>query len=113
MKETNHDLNQQWGGPAFPFTFADKSQPGITTLQVFLGMTLRDYFAGQALPDCIRMAAMLHSGANHLPWTGAAAKAAYDIADAMLVQRALVHTTDVADARPPTPNNPSGGDRVE
>ena len=59
------------GGPAFPFAVDHGDK-----LQVFTGMTLRDYFAGQALPS---------KAENYHP--DAAAKLAYEYADAMLEAR--------------------------
>ena len=59
------------GGPAFPVVFEDSKS--------YYGMSLRDYFAGQAL-----MGFCAHSGGFLGP--GAYADA-YRIADAMLAQR--------------------------
>ena len=63
------------GGPAFPVTPTDRSGQIAETQ---CGMTLRDWFAGQAL------AATRHSYGNSYT---ALAKAAYAIADAMLAAR--------------------------
>lgn len=64
--------------PAFPVTetvFDDKSfQPEN------LGMTIRDWFAGQALTGCI-----------HIIDTSQIPKLCYEIADAMLKQREVSH----------------------
>ena len=65
MAQQKHD-----GGQAFPYSHESERQ----------GMTLRDYFAGQA------MAGML---ANHKSQAGIAvySKDAYDVADAMIAAR--------------------------
>lgn len=81
------DGGEKDGGPAFP----------VTGSQVFdLGMTLRDYFAGQALagiagpittanPTSLESAAKLigYSG----PMEGFVAVEAYRMADAMIAER--------------------------
>lgn len=75
-------MGKETGGPAFPFTC--KSDPdfyGRTTNIIKAGMTLRDYFAGQAL------AGMLNSKAlAHLSERGQA-DIAYKYADAMMEAR--------------------------
>lgn len=60
------------GGPAFPLKepMRDDSE----------GMTLRDYFAAKALPWCIGQC-------DPENWAKNSAKAAYDLADAMLEAR--------------------------
>ena len=68
------------GGPAFPVSYtvdADHQK-----LKEFCGMTLRDWFAGQALPSLIVAALEL----DHIKWDGTV-KHAYIIADAMLAER--------------------------
>ena len=61
------------GGPAFPFpSDADAGEPGE------LGMTLRDYFAANAMQALITRISM--SGGDQ-------ARKAYEIADAMLKAR--------------------------
>jgi hypothetical protein len=70
MKHTKDD-----GGPAFPLP----SEPGFPAE---LGMTLRDYFAGQAL---VAIAAKL----NGKLYPSGAARIAYDMADAMLKKREI------------------------
>ena len=68
---TKHDA----GGPAFPATDANHE---------FAGMSLRDWFAGQAIPaifaDCIAARESNVGYAN-------IAKRAYMVADAMLAER--------------------------
>jgi hypothetical protein len=61
------------GGPAFPNLYKDGT--GLTVMPI-QGMSLRDYFAGQALGSCIERA---HSDF--------AARLAYEVADAMLKER--------------------------
>lgn len=68
------------GGPAFPlFTPAGQYAPRAES-----GMSLRDWFAGQALAGLIAC----HTGLEAPPDDGYAAESAYDYADAMLVERA-------------------------
>lgn len=77
------------GGPAFP------SEPrymrdGETQdfYEGHYGMSLRDYFAAAALPECIRIASTVYYGhPSELPWPPVACKAAYEVADAMLAER--------------------------
>ena len=76
-KETAAILNRL-GGTAFPVTFGDEEGN-----QVFVGMSLRDWFAGQALT------AMIVSGpdfsSNNSPPT-LIAEWAYYVADAMIAE---------------------------
>jgi len=60
------------GGPAFPRLYARSDEDGRS------GMTLRDYFAGEALPI---------AGKGKERTAEAIAKRAYYIADAMLAER--------------------------
>ena len=70
------------GGPAFPMVGESYSQ---------FGMTLRDYFAGQALPTIL--AALIAKPAHETaPFTqeeraAGVARASYEIADAMLAEK--------------------------
>lgn len=66
-------MNKETGGPAFPTQ--NEHQTGNQTWH-FEGMTMRDYFAGQALIACRN-----HSNEKWL------AERAYKIADAMLKAR--------------------------
>lgn len=76
------DETQKNGGPAFPGgSFPEHPQQPN-------GMTLRDWFAGQALTG------MLAHGTRYRPrpgdpenWHEAIAKEAFEIADAMLAER--------------------------
>ena len=64
------------GGPAFPFSPSD-----VSTIKPQLGMTLRDYFAGQAMNALI----LERADWKYAPET--LAKYAYAQADAMLKAR--------------------------
>ena len=72
--------NKKDGGSAFPFseTFQD-DHGNVEVKYTNEGMTLRDYFAGQALSNLIMTG--VRGGANHI------ALQAYEIADAMLKSR--------------------------
>lgn len=65
-------MKREDGGPAFPVP-ADYATP-------YLGMSLRDYFAGEALKVI---------GPNEVPNMGKAASLAYNLADAMLKARGV------------------------
>jgi len=72
------------GGPAFPYNFPPDNPFGGE------GMSLRDWFAGQALVWVASMpAAALNEAAKEQGMTEAEvmALAAYDVADAMLAAR--------------------------
>jgi hypothetical protein len=66
------------GGPAFPMQDWDEC---IQTHRTETGMTLRDWFAGQALAGLLTQPAEIEFGAMHF------AKGAYEMADAMLKAR--------------------------
>ena len=69
------------GGPAFPPTF------GLTG-EIGLGMTLRDYFAGQALVSLVTdREAMAASDSEKVEFARFAAVLAYAFSDAMLEAR--------------------------
>jgi hypothetical protein len=82
------------GGPAFPhFKF---SENGLVEICPQGGMTLRDYFAGQALTSVLDSSGDLHAyydyvagskGDNNIPSPRAMAKYSYELADAMLAER--------------------------
>jgi len=73
------------GGPAFPIDF--RSFNGVNTIPKD-GMTLRDWFAGQALQGfCANVGVGLHSEQIRT-WIGdATARDAYSYADAMLTEK--------------------------
>lgn len=71
-------MSKRDGGPAFPGAVLPEhpNHPG--------GMTLRDWFAGQALASSLDVAMQLSRDASPAPMT---ASLAYEIADAMLAAR--------------------------
>lgn len=69
-QEAAKDRNKSEGGPAFPQTY-------LNPVEQMRGMTMRDYFAGQAL------AVVFDAGKND----GANARQAYNMADALLAER--------------------------
>ena len=69
-QEAAKDRNKTEGGPAFPQTYLNPSES-------MKGMTMRDYLAARAL--AVVFDANKNDGPN--------ARAAYDLADAMLAQR--------------------------
>jgi len=71
---------QDDGGPAFPITWDEVNESGNRYPVVFNGMTLRDYFAAQALIG-------LHASHNATSDPDVAARRAYGMADAMLAAR--------------------------
>jgi hypothetical protein len=80
---------QNDGGAAFPES-ASGPYPNGEIVPGRSGMTLRDYFAGQAMQsENITIAIMVASGKTAVPdnWNYDVAKGAYSIADAMLAER--------------------------
>ena len=68
--------NTNTGGPAFPL-----HNHGVQTLGMHIsGMTLRDYFAGQAIAGKLPMPGGMYDAADY-------ARFAYEMADAMLKAR--------------------------
>lgn len=77
---------QNDGGPAFPVPMIESPNHGpvpVTTYGNLGGMTLRDWFAGQALP----VVAMPASDGSICQNTEKLAAWAYELADAMLAER--------------------------
>lgn len=68
------------GGPAFPV--ADSVYPNGQIQYGFTGMTLRDWFAGQALAGLLANATLGSEPAGEI------ARWSYETADAMLAERA-------------------------
>ena len=71
------------GGPAFP----SNNHPSTQAHEAVLGMTLRDWFAGQALPTVVDGALKLLRATEQMPAADKMAHAAYVLADAMLAER--------------------------
>ena len=69
------------GGPAFPVACSANGTPLRVSYQDTEGMSLRDWFAGQA------MAAFLGREDEHIYGHGKVAELAYQQADAMLAAR--------------------------
>ena len=69
------------GGPAFP--------PTNTWGTSLKGMSLRDYYAGVALPNCMEETGTWSHGIiesrGYGSWQEAAAAMSYDVADAMIL----------------------------
>jgi hypothetical protein len=74
------------GGPAFPEQLA--VTPTGDTYSGHEGMTLRDYFAAQALPGFLSTCEREPGGATSSLDASAIARASYELADAMLAERA-------------------------
>lgn len=72
------------GGSAFPYE--ERDGDGKPVLDHF-GMTLRDYFAVQALQGMLAHSTRYRSRYSHLHWHDAISQEAYEIADAMLQER--------------------------
>ena len=83
-----------YGGPAFPASLY-KLENGQESSVPHIGMTLRDYFAGQALAALINQLANTSKADKEMKKLGMCegqfdrlcAKCAYDYADAMLAAR--------------------------
>jgi hypothetical protein len=71
-------MSKDTGGQAFPNITPDMNIQGGP------GMTMRDYFAAVALPECLKWFGVKDEFSNH----ATAASTAYQIADAMLAERA-------------------------
>jgi hypothetical protein len=69
------------GGPAFPFEFTQTYAHGPPDRLVHTGMTLRDYFAAQALPAFVAAYSQTGLSFPHI------AQLSYDLADHMLKVR--------------------------
>lgn len=69
------------GGPAFPFEFEDRQADGSVQALVHTGMSLRDYFAGQVLPEVYRAGCRTKATIQDIT------QKSYDVADAMIEAR--------------------------
>lgn len=97
MKSDTHTPTPTWsrpaidndGGPAFPVTIAHTNVGPVTTVETFFGMSLRDWFAGQALAGSLAACANPAScGPEHaFGSTEQLGLTCYQIADAMLAAR--------------------------
>ena len=69
--------------PAFPIVYKHENSDGSIESQVWSGMTLRDYFAGQVLPEMQSLFNVSGKGGEY----EIIAHSAYSMADAMLKER--------------------------
>lgn len=85
------------GGPAFPLAYTETNEHGVQFPFTHPGMSMRDWFAGQALAGMVAgahgsevsMSGLMDAAAEHgWPIHTVCAKAAYGYADAMLAERA-------------------------
>ena len=72
------------GGPAFPLNGPEDRQFAVNH---GLGMSLRDWFAGQALEHLSQPILAAMAGGTRPPTRGEVAHLCYEIADAMLAER--------------------------
>jgi len=88
-------MSDKHGGPAFPrrALFIQFSGGESEYHEGYPGMSLRDWFAGQALPEALRQEATGDTGQPCMYDVGAVARVAYDLADAMILERARVRAT--------------------
>lgn len=82
-------MSARAGGPAFPMGATIPNEHGVLKWEQTEGMTLRDYFAAAALQGCC---ANSYASGNAKPISEATAAElatmSFDIADAMLKERA-------------------------
>lgn len=79
-------MNNKDGGPAFPCLNVFTDRDGDISSNNDSGMTLRDWFAGQALAGgSINL--MIERSVNRNFWNELAAQSAYELADAMIKER--------------------------
>jgi hypothetical protein len=77
------------GGPAFPVSGIDRlSEHHDCQFTIQGGMTLRDYFAGQALMGIMAKDGG-YDGKGNITWVDMTALKVYEIADAMIEVRNL------------------------
>lgn len=83
-------MSKDNGGPAFPVSDVMALEPRTTAEIVSLahGMSLRDYFAAKALPGFLSTCEREPGGAVSSLSAEALARASYEMADAMLAERA-------------------------
>ena len=82
--------NKDNGGPAFPFGQTDEQSGQLVNGWGSEGMTLRDYFAAKAMQGIISGGGLGFMGWHPSNWDSSKslAKSAYEMADAMLLERA-------------------------
>lgn len=71
-------MDKDDGGPAYPVSLGDQHDQYFASQ----GMSLRDYFAGQAL-----VGVLASRDPDRRPWASMDATYAYELADAMLLAR--------------------------
>ena len=82
-------MTKRDGGPAFPrIDGLEQGDPGRTDVICTPGMTLRDYFAGQALAGLTAQVSGVKSRDDYALYVAQSPIVAYQIADAMLAARA-------------------------
>jgi hypothetical protein len=77
------------GGPAFPSGEAGNGENRFGREAMWEGMTLRDYFAGQALGHLSQPLLKAIYDTGQIPRCGEVAGLCYEIADAMIEARQL------------------------
>ena len=81
--------NKQDGGQAFPVSHVVHPKDGAPHLVIEGGLSIRDWFAGQALPTVIGL--NVQGGDKRVAFNATfAAACAYGIADAMIAHRSIV-----------------------
>ena len=78
-------MSEKDGGAAFPFNYVHPDTRGV---RGETGMSLRDYFAGEALKSLPMSTAQYDDMADGVQGAGRRSIVAYVIADAMLKERA-------------------------
>ena len=77
--------NENTGGPAFPSGLVENAADEVDALHK--GMTLRDYFAANAMQGFAMDDVLCKEAATAPEWYKSIAVASYDLADAMLKAR--------------------------
>ena len=75
------------GGPAFPCSNEQFTLGNPTTGDAWAGLSLRDWFAGQAMASVIGLIGIPEDGPDDL-WDASIAERTYALADAMIAARA-------------------------
>ena len=85
-------MSKDTGGSAFPHPQVNLDDAGLIFLPNSSGMTMRDWFAGLALAECLKEAERVYlndDDSNKVDVYEFAACRAYMIADAMIKERNL------------------------